>query len=60
MLLETSLSSHVQSRATALWSMPANFGRIRDQQRDTRGRFAVGWKDWDKTVGSWLAPVGRR
>lgn len=39
--------------------MTANRDLIRDQQRETWDRFAAGWRDWDATVGSWLAPVGR-
>jgi ubiquinone/menaquinone biosynthesis C-methylase UbiE len=38
--------------------MSTTFDAIRDQQRDTWDKFSVGWKKWDDTVMTWLAPFG--
>ncbi|MBI5891467.1 MAG: methyltransferase domain-containing protein [Nitrosomonadales bacterium] len=32
--------------------------QIREQQRQTWDRFSAGWKQWDKLVLNWIAPVG--
>ena len=32
--------------------------QIRDQQRQTWDQFSTGWKQWDKLVLNWMAPVG--
>jgi SAM-dependent methyltransferase len=37
--------------------MSTSIDRVRDQQRATWDRFAAGWKTWDHSVLSWLAPV---
>ena len=39
--------------------MTASEDQIRDQTRDTRDRFAAGWRAWDANAGRWLAPVGQ-
>ena len=33
---------------------------IRDQQRQTWDRFSAGWKQWDKFVVNWMAPIGEQ
>ena len=38
--------------------MSSNLDQIRDQQRDTWGRFSAGWKSWDDLVMGCLAPFG--
>lgn len=34
--------------------------QIRDQQRHTWDRFSAGWKQWDKFVVNWMAPIGEQ
>jgi SAM-dependent methyltransferase len=41
-----------------LRSTQTDLDRIRDQQRDTWGRFSTGWQKWDELVLRWLGPYG--